>query len=127
MMNETDLEDSDPEAETMGVEGHRLEEQVCRGREIFHTTRDIPQRPCFSHERAHIFEAAIPHRSRLHPDWAGRMHPDMLINHVGPLVGGEFTLRDVGRSDSRTRRPTSHAIVACQNATGLCSPYNRAG
>ena len=55
------------------------------------------------------------------------MHPDMLSDHVGPLVGGEFTLRDSGRSDSRTWRPTSHVMVACQNATGSCSPYNRAG
>ena len=96
MMNEVDSEDSDPEAEIMGVEGHQLAEQVCRGREIFHTTRDIFQRPCFSHERAHIFDAAIPHRSRIHPSWAGRMHPDMLSDHVGPLVGDELTLQDPG-------------------------------
>ena len=47
-----------------------------------------------------------------------------------PLVGwwgDEFTLRDPGRSDSRTWRPTSHVMVACQNSTGPCSPYNRAG
>ena len=74
-MNETDSEDSDPEAETTGVGGHHLTKQVCRGREIFHSTRDISQRPCFSHERAHIFEATTPHRPKIHPDWAGRMHP----------------------------------------------------
>jgi len=126
MMNETDSGDSDPEAETTGVEGDQLAEQVCRGREIFHTTRDTSQRLCFSHERAHIFEAAIPHRSRIHPDWVGRMHPDMLSDHGRPLVGDEFTIRDPGRSDSRTWRPTSHVMVACQNVTWSCSPYNRA-
>ena len=126
-MDETDSEDSDPEAETTGVEGHQLAEQVCQGREIFHTTRDISQRPCFSHERAPIFDAAIPHRSRIHPDWAGRMHPGMLSDHVRPLVGGLFTLRYPGRPDSRTLRPTSHVMVACQNLTGSCSPYTAQG
>ena len=65
-----------------------MAEQVCRGREIFHTTHDISQRPCFSHERAHIFEAAIPRQPKIYPDWAGRRHPDMLPDHAGPLVGG---------------------------------------
>ena len=51
----------------------------------------------------------------------------MLSDHVGPLVGDEFTLRDRGRSDARTWRPASHVTMACQNATGSCPPYNRAG
>ena len=58
---------------------------------------------------------------------ASRIHPDILSGHVRPLVGDEFTLRDPGRSDSRTWRPTSHVMVACQNVTGSCSPYNRVG
>ena len=88
MMNETDSEDSDPEAETTGVEGHQLAEQVCRGREIFHTTRDILPTPMLLSRARSYFRSSDPTPIE-DPPGLGRPHaPGHAVRPCGAAGGG---------------------------------------
>ena len=94
---------------------------------MFCTTRNVTYHSSLRNERPHIFDAALPHKSRIHPDWADGVNPTLLETHIGPLLGDKTTLRDPGCSNARIWRPSSHISVACQNVTGSSQPYSRAG
>ena len=122
--------DSDPDSERdedTPAGALALPPKLCSGREVFCTTRNVAFHPSLRNERPHIFGAALPHKPRIHPDWAESVNPALLETHIGPLLGDKTTLRDPGRSNAKTWRPSSHISVACQNVTGSSQPYSRAG
>ena len=122
--------DSDPDSERdedTPAGALALPPKLCSGREVFCTTRNVAYHPSLRNERPHIFDAALPHKSRIHPDWAESVNPALLETHIGPLLGDKTTLRDPGRSNAKIWRPSSHISVACQNVTGSSQPYGRAG
>ena len=122
--------DSDPESERdegTPAGALALPPKLCSGREVFCTTCNVAYHSSLRNERPQIFGAALPHKSCIHPDWAGSVNQTLLETHIAPLLGDKTTLRDPGRSNARIWRPSSHISVACQNVTGSSQPYSRAG
>ena len=122
--------DSDPESERdedTPAGALALPPKLRSGREMFCTTRNVTYHSSLRNELPHIFDAALPHKSRIHQDWADSVNPTLLETHIALLLGDKTTLRDPGRSNVRIWRPSSHISVACQNVTGSSQPYSRAG
>ena len=92
-----------PLADDSGDEDDRddalmLSTEVCMGREIFGTTRATPSHLHSPGERAHIFDAAAPDQTKIHPDWSHKVTPNLLESHVGPLLGDKYTLHTTARA-----------------------------
>ena len=84
--------DSDPESErdeNTSAGALALPPKLCSGKEVFCTTRNVTYHSSLRNERPHIFDAALSHKSRIHPDWANSVNPTLLETHIGPDDGAK--------------------------------------